>query len=144
MLQRILAPLRLGKAEVLPASLKAATALAVTNLRHTVVGQLGRQVVLSHVQYEAAMHLLATTAGHGRAAAQVRIASSGLTAAAARYAAARSILSLVGPVMWALTMADLARMALGSDWARVVKVVFALSQIRLLRTYGFSSGLEGS
>jgi hypothetical protein len=35
-------------------------------------------------------------------------------------------------------------MALGSDWARVVKVVFALSQIRLLRTYGFSASLEGS
>ena len=39
--------------------------------------------------------------------------------------------------MWVMLGVDLARVSLGTDWARIVKAVFALAQIRLLRTYGF-------
>lgn len=66
-------------------------------------------------------------------------AKEGVTAAASRYAAARSLLGLVGPLMWASTALDLLFVSIGTDWSRVVKAVFALAQIRLLRTYGFSA-----
>lgn len=62
-----------------------------------------------------------------------------MTAATARYAAARSLLGLLGPLMWASTALDLLLVSVGTDWSRVVKAVFALAQIRLLRTYGFSA-----
>jgi uncharacterized protein YaaW (UPF0174 family) len=35
--------------------------------------------------------------------------------------------------MWASTIADLAAMSIGTDYARVVRAVFTLAQIRLLR-----------
>lgn len=35
---------------------------------------------------------------------------------------------------------DLLLVSIGTDWARVVKAVFVLAQIRLLRTGGFSAG----
>ena len=39
--------------------------------------------------------------------------------------------------MWAWLGADLAFKALGTDYARLVRAIFALCQIRLLRTRGF-------
>jgi hypothetical protein len=64
-------------------------------------------------------------------------ASQNLTVAAARYGAARSALGLLGPLMWAWLGADLALKALGTDYGRLVRAIFALCQIRLLRTHGF-------
>lgn len=69
----------------------------------------------------------------------LQAAKEGVTAAASRYAAARSLLGLLGPLMWASTALDLLLVSVGTDWSRVVKAVFALAQIRLLRTYGFSA-----
>ena len=69
-------------------------------------------------------------------------AQQGLTAAAARYAAVRSVLSLASPLMWAWAWADLARMSLGTDYARVVRAIFCLAQVRLLRTHGFRNAEE--
>ncbi len=69
----------------------------------------------------------------------LQAAQQGLTSAAARYASARSMLAVTGPLMWAMLGLDLALISLGTDYARVVKAVFALAQIRLLRTQGFSN-----
>ena len=66
-----------------------------------------------------------------------------MTAAASRYAAARSLLGVVGPLMWASTALELLLVSIGTDWGRVCKAVFFLAQIRLLRTHGFSSGGSG-
>ena len=67
----------------------------------------------------------------------LQAASQNLTVAAARYGAARSALGLLGPLMWAWLGADLALKALGTDYGRLVRAIFALCQIRLLRTHGF-------
>lgn len=64
-------------------------------------------------------------------------ASQNLTVAAARYSAVRGALGMLGPLMWAWLGADLAFKALGTDYARLVRAIFALCQIRLLRTRGF-------
>ena len=144
-LQRALAPLKLGAAEVVPALSKLGATLAVTNLHTGIARSLGAALVQRTVQYEAALQLAVGAGGRGLAVgmqgrAAVAAAQRGLTAAAARYAAARGVLSFVGPVMWAATLVDLARMSIGTDYARVVKVVFALAQIRLLRTRGWTRG----
>lgn len=76
------------------------------------------------------------------AALPPQAAQQGLTAAAARYAAVRGALALLGPLMWASLAVDLVNVSLGTDYARVVKAVFALAQIRLLRTRGFCNAEE--
>ena len=66
-------------------------------------------------------------------------AQTGLTAAAARYSAVRGALSTLGPVMWAFFGVELALAAIGTDYGRIARAVFALAQVRLVRTHGFSS-----
>lgn len=141
--QRALAPLKLGASEVLPALSKLGASLAVTNLQTNVVRTLGTSLMRRSIQYEAAMQLAVTVGSKGLAGTfqspvAVSAAQRGLTAAASRYAAARSVLAFLGPLMWASTFLDLARMSIGTDVARVVKVVFMLAQIRCLRTSGWT------
>lgn len=62
--------------------------------------------------------------------------------AAARYGAIRALSSAVTPAMWAVVVLDLLVKATGIDYGRVVRAVFALAQIRLVRTYGFTSGAK--
>ncbi len=57
-------------------------------------------------------------------------AQHSLAHATARYAAARGALSLLGPLMWGWLAADLALKAIGTDYARVVRAVFILAQVR--------------
>jgi uncharacterized protein YaaW (UPF0174 family) len=125
--------------QVVPSVAKFGGAVAVSGLRTTVLRELGSQLVVRHAQYEAALGVALASGGKGVASgAAMAAAKQGLTGAVARYTAARSLLSLVGPLMWASAIADLAWMSIGTDYARIVKVVFVLAQIRLLRTSGWS------
>lgn len=136
--QRALAPLKLGAKEVLPALTRLGATLALTNAQVNLARQLGTAFMRSSVQYEAAAQV-AAAAGNVASKSAMRAAQKGLTAAASRYGAARSLLSVLGPIMWAATAIDLARMSIGCDYARIVKAVFALAQIRLLRTDGWAT-----
>ena len=44
---------------------------------------------------------------------------------------------MLGPVTWAWLAADLALKSIGTDYGRIVKAIYALAQVRLLRTHGF-------
>ncbi|KAF5833780.1 hypothetical protein DUNSADRAFT_9804 [Dunaliella salina] len=46
-------------------------------------------------------------------------------------------LSFLGPVMWGWLALDLAYKAIGTDYARVIRAVFILAQVRLVSTGGF-------
>lgn len=46
----------------------------------------------------------------------------------------------MGPLVWASTALDLLLVSIGTDWVRVAKAVFALAQIRLLHTGGWTEG----
>ena len=80
LLQRLLAPLRLGEEEVAPALAKLGLVTVVTNLRGAVLQQLGSKLLLSQLRYDAALHL-ALSAGakgmQGRVAVQVRAGGLG-------------------------------------------------------------------
>lgn len=73
----------------------------------------------------------------GACVMHMQAASNNLTLAAARYSAVRGALGMLGPLMWTYFGADLALKALGTDYSRLVRAIFALCQIRLLRTHGF-------
>ncbi|NJL48809.1 MAG: hypothetical protein HC929_16690, partial [Leptolyngbyaceae cyanobacterium SM2_5_2] len=60
--------------------------------------------------------------------------SRGLALNAARYGATRTVLSVLGPALWAWFLADLGWRAIATNYGRVIPVVFTLAQIRLNRT----------
>lgn len=147
-LQRVLTPLKLGAREVVPILTKLGATFAVTNFNASVARELGAAVLKHGIQYEAALQLALSAGSKGLAGSvqgqiAVRTAQRGLTAAASRYAATRGILSFVGPIMWASTVVDLMRMSFGTDYTRLVRTVFALAQIRLLKTAGWTEGGQG-
>lgn len=57
--------------------------------------------------------------------------------------ALRGAMTILGPVSWAWLATDLALKSVGTDHARVIQVVCALAQIRLLRTCGGWQPPEG-
>lgn len=67
----------------------------------------------------------------------------GLTTAAARYGAARGMLSVLGPIMWAFFAGELALRSIGTDYGRVVRSIYTLAQVRMVRTHGWSTPQRG-
>lgn len=130
-LKAAITPLKYGATDILPAAAKLGGTIAFTQVGLTTARELGRQVVMKRIQYQAATRMAAKMG-----------AQRGLAAAAARYAAMRTFLSTVGPIMWVGTALDLAVMSIGSDHGRVARVVFALAQVRLTRTGGWTEGKE--
>jgi uncharacterized protein YaaW (UPF0174 family) len=130
-LKTAIAPLKYGATDIFPAVAKFGGTIAFTQVGLTTARELGRQVVMKRLQYQAATRM-AVKMG----------AQRGLTAAAARYGAMRTFLSAVGPIMWVSTALDLAVISIGSDYGRVARVVFALAQVRLTRTGGWTEGKE--
>lgn len=123
-----------------PASLlvKGGGALAVSSvLRPLILQIIGRQYALHAATYQVASQAV-TQAGAVTAQIQSRVAlqtaSRAMAASAARYGAARSVFSLLGPAMWAWFFADLGWRAIATNYSRVIPVIFTLAQIRLTRT----------
>ncbi|KAL1541976.1 hypothetical protein AAHA92_26122 [Salvia divinorum] len=61
-------------------------------------------------------------------------ARQGLKAAAARYLGLRSITQLFGPLMWGTLLADVFIQMLGTDYARILRAIYAIAQIRIYRS----------
>ncbi|CAK8579796.1 unnamed protein product [Lathyrus sativus] len=66
-------------------------------------------------------------------------AKQGFLGAASRYLGFRSVLTLLGPVLWGTFLADLVIQMLGTDYARILRTIYALAQIRVIRTYKLPS-----
>jgi uncharacterized protein YaaW (UPF0174 family) len=64
--------------------------------------------------------------------------SQGLVGAAARYMTMRSTMMMLGPLLWGTFLADVVIRSLGTDYARVIRAIFAFAQIRLTHTYGWT------
>lgn len=69
----------------------------------------------------------------------LQASQQGLTSAAARYGLARGMLSVLGPAMWAFFAGELAVKSIGMDYGRVVRAMYTLAQVRMVRTHGWSS-----
>jgi uncharacterized protein YaaW (UPF0174 family) len=72
----------------------------------------------------------------------VETARQNLVGAIGKYSALRHVFSFVAPMLWISTALDLARMSLGTDYARLARTVFMLAQIRLVRTRGWTNSTE--
>ncbi|XP_019238201.1 PREDICTED: uncharacterized protein LOC109218305 isoform X3 [Nicotiana attenuata] len=59
----------------------------------------------------------------------------GLAGAASRYFGLRSMMTFLGPILWGTLLADVVIQMLGTDYARIVRAIYAFAQIRITRTY---------
>lgn len=66
-------------------------------------------------------------------------AKQGLTGAASRYLGFRSMMTLLGPMLWGTFLADVVIQMLGTDYARILRAIYAFAQIRITRTYNLPS-----
>ncbi|CAM8918662.1 unnamed protein product [Rhodiola kirilowii] len=66
-------------------------------------------------------------------------AKQGFTGAATSYMGLRTMMYFLGPVMWGTLLADVVIQMLGTDYARILRAIYAFAQIRIMRTYKLSS-----
>jgi len=118
-------PLRLGWRGLVPTALAGAAALAATP------AALGRG---SSAAGGAALEVLLREAGGGGRELLV-----GTLRGPGAAAAGRGALRSAAPALWAAFAAELLLKSCGTDHARLSRAVFALAQVRLLRTGGFST-----
>ncbi|KAI5674001.1 hypothetical protein M9H77_14365 [Catharanthus roseus] len=53
----------------------------------------------------------------------------GLAGAASRYLGLRSMMTLLGPMLWGTLLADIVIQMLGTDYARILRAIYALAQV---------------
>ncbi|TRT84711.1 MAG: hypothetical protein EWV63_14635 [Microcystis aeruginosa Ma_OC_H_19870700_S124] len=106
------------------------------------INSILKPILLKHIAGQFALHFAryqgAKTAlieGGTAIANQIALqtAKQGMTTAAARYGAVRTVLSLVGPALWGWFIADLGWKAIATDYGRIIPTIFAIAQIRLTR-----------
>lgn len=113
--------------------LKGGSVIAVNSiLKPILLKHIAGQFALHFVRYQGAKTALVQG---GAIANQIALqtAKQGMTTAAARYGAVRTVLSLVGPALWGWFIADLGWKAIATDYGRIIPTIFALAQIRLTR-----------
>ncbi|KMZ73837.1 hypothetical protein ZOSMA_13G00380 [Zostera marina] len=99
-------------------------------------GKLMREAANYHIKHEIIKKggQLAAISLDSRAA--LLAARSGYVCAVSRYFGFRSLIMLLGPVLWGTLLADVMKQMLGTDYARILRAIYAFTQIRLLRTHG--------
>lgn len=119
--------------------LKGSGAIAINSvIRPWLLQQIARQFAIHAATYHGAQQVLARGSAAALTQVQSRVslhmAKRGMALSAARYGAARSILTVLGPALWIWFFADLGWRAIATNYGRVVPVVVTLAQIRLLRS----------
>lgn len=116
-------------------------------VRPLVLRQIAQQFAAHLVRYQSAQVAIAASGGAARAAIETQVAAKmaqrGMLVTAARYGAAQTVLSALGPIMWGWFFVDLGWRAIATNYGRIVPAVFALAQIRMTRgddpmAYGFA------
>ncbi|XP_039145473.1 uncharacterized protein LOC120282689 isoform X1 [Dioscorea cayenensis subsp. rotundata] len=138
-----LASLRVGAKELQQIILKGGGMLAFTKICQLFANKLSGKMLLEAANCEIKREIirrggqLAAINLESRAA--LLAARQGLARAASRYLGLRSMMMLVGPLLWGTLLADVVIQNLGTDYARILRAIYAFAQIRLTRTYGWSS-----
>ena len=113
--------------------LKGSSVIAINSiLKPILLKHIAGQFALHFARYQGAKTALVQG---GTIVNQIALqtAKQGMTRAAARYGAVRTVLSLVGPALWGWFIADLGWKAIATDYGRIIPTIFAIAQIRLTR-----------
>ena len=112
--------------------------LAVNSiLKPWLLKHIARQFALHFASYQATRAALIQGGTAAMAGIQSKLAlqaaKKGMAINTARYGVARSVLGLLGPIMWGYFIADLGWRAIATNYSRVIPIIFTLAQIRLIR-----------
>ncbi|XP_010537512.1 PREDICTED: uncharacterized protein LOC104812180 [Tarenaya hassleriana] len=135
----LLAALKVGAVEVQSMVLKGGGMITFAKLYQLLAKKLSGKVFLEAANYQMIKEVLkkggqlATVNLESRAA--LLAAKQGFAGAASRYLGLRSVMQLLGPMMWGTLLADLVIQMLGTDYARILRAIYAFAQIRITRTY---------
>lgn len=139
----ISAAVKLGAEELFSVILKGGSAMTVSKIQHVLARRVSGKMLLEAAKYQLAKEMLKQG---GQAAATklethvaLLAARQGFACAASSYVALRSMMMLLGPLLWGTFLADIVIRAAGTDYARVVRAIYAFAQIRLTRTYGWTA-----
>ena len=110
--------------------------IAVNSLvKKWLLKHIARQFAVHFARYQAAKTALvkggAVTLLQSKFA--LNTAQKGMTTTIARYGTTRTVLSVMGSVMWGWLIADLGWKAIATNYSRIVPIIFTLAQIRLTR-----------
>lgn len=137
------AALGFGAAELQSTILKGCGMLAFEKFFALMEGKLSGKMFLEAAKYQ--MKREVVSKGGQLAAiglesqAAFLAAKQGLKVAATRYLGLRSVAQLLGPMMWGTLLADVVIQMLGTDYARILRAVYAFAQIRIYRSHGIAS-----
>ncbi|KAI3746038.1 hypothetical protein L6452_08454 [Arctium lappa] len=132
-----------GAEELFTTILKGGGMFTVGRLYNLVSSKLSGKVILEAANYQIKKEVLKEggrlAAINLESRAALLAAKQGLAGAASRYLGVRSIMVLLGPMLWGTFLADLVIQMLGTDYARIVRAIYAFAQIRISRTYKLPS-----
>ncbi|KAK9062787.1 hypothetical protein SSX86_019977 [Deinandra increscens subsp. villosa] len=128
-----------GAEEFMTMILKGGGMFTVGRLYNLISSRLSGKVFLEAANYQMKKEVLKEggrlAAINLESRAALIAAKQGLAGAASRYLGVRSIMVLLGPMLWGTFLADLVIQMLGTDYARILRAIYAFAQIRISRTY---------
>ncbi|MGK7935873.1 MAG: YaaW family protein [Xenococcaceae cyanobacterium] len=118
--------------------LKDSSIVAISSLlKRWLLKHIARQFAMHFASYQAAKTVVIQGGVAAATSIQNKIvlqtAKRGMTSALARYGTARTVFSLLGPMMWGYFVADLGWKAISTNYSRIIPTIFTLAQIRLTR-----------
>ncbi|KAI3724276.1 hypothetical protein L2E82_36048 [Cichorium intybus] len=123
--------------------LKGGGVFTIGRLYNLISSKLSGKVLLEAANYQIKKEVLKEggrmAAINLESRAALLAARQGLAGAASRYLGVRSIMVLLGPMLWGTFLADIVIQMLGTDYARILRAIYAFAQIRISRTYKLPS-----
>ncbi|KAF3540978.1 hypothetical protein F2Q69_00020649 [Brassica cretica] len=135
----LLAALEVGASEVQSMILKGGGMITFAKIYQLLAKKLSGKVILEAANYQIRREMLKKggqlAAINLESRAALLAAKHGFVGAASRYLGLRTVMQLVGPMMWGTLLADLVIQMLETDYARILRAIYAFAQIRITRTY---------
>lgn len=132
-----------GAEEIFSTILKGGGMFTVGKLYNFISSILSGKVLVEAANYQIKKEVLKEggrmAAINLESRAALLAAKQGLAGAASRYLGVRSIMVLLGPMLWGTLLADIVIQMLGTDYARILRAIYAFAQIRISRTYRLPS-----
>ncbi|KZV34771.1 hypothetical protein F511_00673 [Dorcoceras hygrometricum] len=131
-----LAALGIGATELRSLILKSGGMLTVEKIVESLAGTLSGKLFSEAAKYQIKKEVIKKggllAAVNLESGAALLAARQGLKVAATRYLGIRSIAQLLGPLMWGTLLADVVIQMLGTDYARILRAIFAFAQVTML------------
>ncbi|KAH7851363.1 hypothetical protein Vadar_010585 [Vaccinium darrowii] len=138
--------LRVGAAELRTVFLKGGGILALGNLYNLLGRKLLGRMFVEAANYQIRNDIIRKGGQFAAINLESRVAlltaKQGVAGAAARYLGLRSMMAFLGPMLWGIFLADVVIQMLGTDYARILRAIYAFAQIRITRTYKVPSDIS--